>query len=158
MDRRGPASVAIYHTGQLLQEQHHAISELARGVLARRERGGCTLVVLAPRATQFAQRADIFLPIRPGTDVALLNAMQHTSSATTLWPMGVNQSHAGTAAVNQIGNLHLITAQIGRPGAGPFSLTGQPSSMDFRRAGGGPFVPGYRSLANDIHRAQIAAA
>lgn len=42
----------------------------------------------------------------------------------SLWSMGVNQSSEGTATVAGLINLHLVPAQIGRPGAGPFSLTG----------------------------------
>lgn len=270
----GPGSVAIYNTGQLLQEEFYALSKLARGairtpnldgnprlcmasavsgyqrsfgtdgppcsyedlaeadlvyltganlheahpilggrLMARLQEGGCKLVVADPRAVHFAQLADLYLPIRPGTDVPLLNAMQHVlirdgfvdrdyvdahttgydelaelvadhtpewaaeicgvpaedietaarwfgeaDAALSLWTMGINQQVAGTAAVNQICNLHLITEQIGRPGAGPFSITGQPSSMDFRQAGGGGSLPGYRALANPDHRQQIADA
>lgn len=274
VDEHGPESVAIFNTGQLLQEEYYVISKLARGALgtpnldgnprlcmasavvgyarsfgtdgppnsyedfeetdfvyltgsnlheahpilggrlmARLERGGCKLVVADPKAIQFAQRADIYLPIRPGSDVALLNAMQyvildegladpdyieaHTTgfdeleqlvadypperaadicgvpaddireaargfgeadAAMSLWTMGINQQTQGTAAVNQINNLHLITGHIGRPGAGPFSITGQPSSVDFRQAGGGPSLPAYRSIDNDEHRQEIADA
>ena len=50
------------------------------------------------------------------------------------WSMGVNQSSEGSATVSGIINLHLLTGQIGRPGAGPFSLTGQPNAMEIGRA------------------------
>lgn len=36
---------------------------------------GCKLIVADPRQTPIARTADIFLPLRPGTDSALLNAM-----------------------------------------------------------------------------------
>jgi ferredoxin-nitrate reductase len=274
IERGGPESVAIYNTGQLLQEEYYVLSKLARGaigtphldgnprlcmasavvgynrsfgsdgppnayadldetdcvmviganlheahpiiggrLMARLQRGGCGLIVVDPRAIQFARLADVYLPIRPGTDVALLNALQHIAvrdghvdqayvdahtngydelealvadypperaaqicevpaekieqaaevfleadAATTLWTMGINQQVAGTAAVNQINNLHVVTGNIGRPGAGPFSITGQPSSMDFRQAGGGSSLPGYRSLTNEAHREEVAEA
>lgn len=74
----------------------------------------------------------------------------------SLWSMGVNQSSEGTAKVRAIINLHLMTAQIGKPGAGPFSLTGQPNAMGGREAGGlSHLLPGYRSIKNPQHRAEV---
>jgi ferredoxin-nitrate reductase len=52
----------------------------------------------------------------------------------SLWSMGLNQSSEGTAKVSTLINLHLMTGQIGKPGAGPFSLTGQPNAMGGREA------------------------
>ncbi|MBD2495600.1 molybdopterin oxidoreductase family protein [Nostoc sp. FACHB-280] len=74
----------------------------------------------------------------------------------SLWSMGVNQSTEGTAKVRTIINLHLMTGQIGKPGAGPFSLTGQPNAMGGREAGGlAHLLPGYRLVKNDQHRAEV---
>jgi len=74
----------------------------------------------------------------------------------SLWSMGVNQSSEGTAKVRTIINLHLMTGQIGKPGAGPFSLTGQPNAMGGREAGGlAHLLPGYRSVRNAAHRAEV---
>ena len=74
----------------------------------------------------------------------------------SLWSMGVNQSREGTATVGGIINLHLVTGQIGRPGAGPFSLTGQPNAMGGREVGGlAQLLPGYRFVANADHRALV---
>lgn len=74
----------------------------------------------------------------------------------SLWSMGVNQSVEGTATVAGIINLHLVSGQIGRPGAGPFSLTGQPNAMGGREAGGlARLLPGYRSVTDAGHRAVI---
>ncbi|WP_121970936.1 nitrate reductase [Leptolyngbya sp. BC1307] len=71
----------------------------------------------------------------------------------SLWSMGVNQSSEGTAKVQTIINLHLMTGNIGRPGAGPFSLTGQPNAMGGREAGGlAHILPGYRLVKNPVHR------
>uniref|UniRef100_UPI0022EA2A91 molybdopterin oxidoreductase family protein n=1 Tax=Falsiroseomonas oryzae TaxID=2766473 RepID=UPI0022EA2A91 len=53
----------------------------------------------------------------------------------TLWSQGVNQSSAGTDKANAIINCHLLTGRIGRPGAGPFSVTGQPNAMGGRETG-----------------------
>ena len=74
----------------------------------------------------------------------------------SLWSMGVNQSSEGTAKVRTIINLHLMTGNIGKPGAGPFSLTGQPNAMGGREAGGlSHILPGYRSVENPQHRAEV---
>jgi assimilatory nitrate reductase catalytic subunit len=54
----------------------------------------------------------------------------------TCFSQGVNQSAQGTDKVNAIINCHLATGRIGRPGMGPFSLTGQPNAMGGREAGG----------------------
>jgi assimilatory nitrate reductase catalytic subunit len=54
----------------------------------------------------------------------------------TLYSQGVNQSAQGTDKVNAIINCHLATGRIGKPGASPFSLTGQPNAMGGREVGG----------------------
>jgi assimilatory nitrate reductase catalytic subunit len=54
----------------------------------------------------------------------------------TVYSQGVNQSSTGTDKVNAIINCHLATGRIGRPGAGPFSVTGQPNAMGGREVGG----------------------
>ena len=73
--------------------------------------------------------------------------------------MGVNQRREGTAVVQGLINLHLLTGQIGKQGAGPFSLTGQPNAMGGREAGGlAHLLPGYRLVANAEHRAEVEQA
>ena len=59
-----------------------------------------------------------------------------TSRTVTAFSQGVNQSAAGTDKGNAIINCHLATGRVGRPGAGPFSLTGQPNAMGGREVGG----------------------
>jgi assimilatory nitrate reductase catalytic subunit len=54
----------------------------------------------------------------------------------TVYSQGVNQSSAGTDKVNAILNCHLVTGRIGKPGCGPFSVTGQPNAMGGREVGG----------------------
>jgi ferredoxin-nitrate reductase len=77
----------------------------------------------------------------------------------SLWSMGVNQRREGTAVVCGLINLHLLTGQIGKQGAGPFSLTGQPNAMGGREAGGlAHLLPGYRLVTNAEHRAQVESA
>ncbi|HET7812713.1 MAG TPA: molybdopterin-dependent oxidoreductase, partial [Steroidobacteraceae bacterium] len=59
-----------------------------------------------------------------------------TPATLTMFSQGVNQSSAGTDKVNAIINCHLATGRIGKPGAGPFSVTGQPNAMGGREVGG----------------------
>jgi assimilatory nitrate reductase catalytic subunit len=59
-----------------------------------------------------------------------------TPRAITLFSQGINQSLRGTDQVNAIINVHLATGRIGKPGAGPFSITGQPNAMGGREVGG----------------------
>ncbi|WP_310568484.1 molybdopterin oxidoreductase family protein, partial [Hydrogenophaga sp.] len=82
-----------------------------------------------------------------------------TSHATlSLYCQGLNQSSSGTAKNATLINLHLATGQIGKPGAGPFSLTGQPNAMGGREVGGlANLLSAHRDLANPAHRAEVAA-
>ena len=172
---------------------------------------GVTVIVVDPRWTETADIADLHLPLRPGSDIALLNAMLHVlveerlvdqawidahttgwadvrravaaypparaaaltglsagiivaaalrfgaaRAALTLWSMGINQSHVGTDKNAAIINLHLATGQIGRAGAGPFSLTGQPNAMGGRETGGlAHLLPGARQVSDPAARAVV---
>ncbi len=82
-----------------------------------------------------------------------------TSGATlSLYCQGLNQSSSGTAKNAALINLHLATAQIGKPGAGPFSLTGQPNAMGGREVGGmANLMSGHRDMDDAGHRAEVAA-
>ncbi|ONH24985.1 bifunctional nitrate reductase/sulfite reductase flavoprotein subunit alpha [Pseudofrankia asymbiotica] len=173
-----------------------------------RVKAGATLIVVDPRRTATADKADLFLQIRPGTDLALLNALLHLLAADgnldetfiaehtegweampafladypperaaeitgipaddirraaeligaagawmSCWTMGLNQSTHGTWNTNALVNLHLATGAICRPGAGPFSLTGQPNAMGGREMGYmGPGLPGQRSVLVEADR------
>jgi assimilatory nitrate reductase catalytic subunit len=75
----------------------------------------------------------------------------------SLYCQGLNQSTQGTANNAALINLHLATGQIGKPGAGPFSLTGQPNAMGGREVGGlANLLSGHRDLGNAAHRAEVA--
>ena len=78
-------------------------------------------------------------------------------AAFIAWTMGVNHSTKGTETVNAITNLALITGNIGRAGAAPFSITGQCNAMGTREAGFASSLPGYRAFENRAHRAELAA-
>jgi assimilatory nitrate reductase catalytic subunit len=80
------------------------------------------------------------------------------SKATLSWYcQGLNQSSSGTAKNAALIDLHLATGQIGKPGAGPFSLTGQPNAMGGREVGGmANLLSGHRDLGNAEHRGEVA--
>ena len=71
--------------------------------------------------------------------------------------MGVNHSTKGTETVNAVCNLALLTGNIGRAGASPFSITGQCNAMGTREAGFTSSLPGYRKFDSAADRAELAA-
>lgn len=74
----------------------------------------------------------------------------------TMWTMGLNQSVIGVNKNLSLINLNLITGQIGKPGAGPFSLTGQPNAMGGREVGGlSNLLPAHRDLASEKDRNEV---
>ncbi len=156
--------------------------------------------------------ADLHLPLRPRSDLALLNALIHVviehdlvdrdyveayttgfdqlrasvrdctperaaeitglapeqiyrtawvyanaRAAFIGWTMGVNHSSKGTETVNAINNLALITGNIGRAGAAPFSITGQCNAMGTRESGFASSLPGYRKFESETDRRELAA-
>ncbi|EQB06158.1 molybdopterin-dependent oxidoreductase [Sphingobium baderi] len=161
-------------------------------IQAARAARGAKLVVIDPRRTETCEDADLHLPVKPGTDVALMNGLlawcdqagvidpafmahhvnapegfwEHIRAGHDLWStaktcdlapallqqfyelfaaaprtvtlfsQGINQSIRGTDQVNAIINVHLATGRIGKPGAAPFSITGQPNAMGGREVGG----------------------
>ncbi len=154
---------------------------------ARAARPDMRVVVVDPRRTATCEGADMHLPLRPGSDVALFAGLlrylhrsgrtdraftahvedledavatggtvaetaeacglrqrevtaffelfARTAKTVTMFSQGVNQSSSGVDKVNAIINVHLLTGRIGKPGAGPFSVTGQPNAMGGREVG-----------------------
>ena len=73
----------------------------------------------------------------PEVDIAqLFNWYSKTEKTLSFYSQGINQSSSGTDKCNAIINCHLATGRIGKPGAGPFSITGQPNAMGGREVGG----------------------
>ena len=92
-----------------------------------------------------------------GIDAARLTEFYRLFAAhervVTAYSQGVNQSSSGTDKVNSIINCHLLTGRIGRPGMGPFSLTGQPNAMGGREVGGmANMLAAHLELENPRHR------
>jgi len=179
---------------------------------ARQANPAMKLIVADPRRTETADMADLFLPILPGTDVALFHGMLHVmlheglidkgyierhtqgfdalqaivrdftpdvvartcgipqadliqaarwfgghTPTLSLYCQGLNQSSSGTDKNAALINLHLATGQIGIPGAGPFSLTGQPNAMGGREVGGmANLLSAHRDLSKAEDRAEVA--
>lgn len=179
---------------------------------AKEANPGLKIIVVDPRRTDTAIVADLHLPILPGTDVALFNAMLHvllwegladmdfirahtegfealkdtvreytpqavaeicsvpandiiqaarwfggSGASLSLYCQGLNQSSHGTDKNAGLINLHLATGQIGKPGSGPLSLTGQMNAMGGREAGGmSNLLPAHRDMANPEHREEVA--
>ena len=170
-----------------------------------------SLIVVDPRVTKTAMMADVHLPVKPRSDIALLNGIGHilireglidldyiakhvsgfdeyksfvaaftpehvavvtglsvdTITETAIkygkakaafigWTMGVNHSSQGAVTVAAINNLALITGNIGRAGAAPFSITGQCNAMGTREFGFTSSIPGYRKYESPDDRAEIA--
>lgn len=80
-----------------------------------------------------------------------------SDAALSLYSMGLNQSSHGTDKNLSLINLHLATKQIGKPGAGPFSLTGQPNAMGGREVGGmATMLAAHRDIVNAKDRDELA--
>lgn len=170
------------------------------------------IIVIDPRRSESAEIADLHLPLKPGTDIVLFNALLHVmireqlidreyiaahtegfpalalavesytpaaaaeicglpaeaivqaarwfagaGAALSFYCQGLNQSTHGTHNNAALIHLHLATAQIGKPGAGPFSLTGQPNAMGGREVGGlSNLMSAHRDLASPADRAEMA--
>ncbi|PAP96620.1 nitrate reductase [Mesorhizobium wenxiniae] len=79
-----------------------------------------------------------------------------TAKTVTVYSQGVNQSSSGTDKVNAIINCHLATGRIGKPGTGPFSVTGQPNAMGGREVGGlANMLAAHMEIENPEHRGRV---
>ena len=170
-----------------------------------------TIIVVDPRHSKTANMADIFVPIKPRSDLALINGLCHiiweqgwadeefmrdrtsgykefikhiqkyppqevanitgievkdlyelarvyagANRAMSAWTMGVNQSALGTDTVSAICNMALMTGNLGKKGASPFSITGQCNAMGTRESGFTSSIPGYRNFASFQDREEYA--
>ena len=81
-----------------------------------------------------------------------------TEKVVTIYSQGINQSSSGTDKVNAIINCHLASGRIGRPGMGPFSVTGQPNAMGGREVGGlANMLACHLDLEDPAHRSAVRA-
>ena len=91
-----------------------------------------TALLSAPSLDAVAEECDV----SPSDLATFYNWFIATKRTVSIYSQGVNQSSSGTDKVNAIINVHLATGRIGRPGMGPFSVTGQPNAMGGREVGG----------------------
>ena len=92
-----------------------------------------------------------FAGMQPGAGVG-------RTPTLSLYCQGLNQSSRGSDKNAALIHLHLATGQIGRPGAGPLSLTGQPNAMGGREVGGmANLLSAHRDLGDPAHRTEVAA-
>src|SRR4029450_12711504 len=77
--------------------------------------------------------------------------------ALIAWTMGVNHSVQGTETVTLLNTLSVLTGNLGRPGAAPFSITGQCNAMGTREAGFTAWMPGYGAYDDPAARLELAA-
>ncbi|MCP5074909.1 MAG: molybdopterin-dependent oxidoreductase [Rhodobacteraceae bacterium] len=183
-----------------------------RRVRAAQAKNGAKMIVVDPRRTETAEIADIHLRIRPGTDVALNNALAHVllkegfvdedqiehyasglsnlkelveeyppgraaeitgcsetqiiataraigqaQAMLSFWFQGYNHSTQAVFKNNTLHNLSLLTGNFCRPGAGPFSITGEANALGNRWVGAlAHLLPGMRLVANSQHRQEMA--
>ena len=95
--------------------------------------------------------------ISPEVFAALADLVAAHPRMVTLFSQGANQSICGTDKGNAIINLHLATGRIGKPGAGPFSMTGQPNAMGGREVGGLATMLACHLGFSEAERADVAA-
>ena len=103
-------------------------------------------------------RAAQICGIRQDDLIRAAHWFEEAGAVLSLYCQGLNQSSSGTAKNAALINLHLATGQIGRPGAGPLSLTGQPNAMGGREVGAmATLLSAHRDLADPADRADIAS-
>ncbi|MEM6383233.1 MAG: nitrate reductase [Pseudomonadota bacterium] len=96
--------------------------------------------------------------LRPSEVARFYDWVTSTTKTVTVYSQGVNQSTSGTDKVGSIINTHLLTGRIGKPGMGPFSVTGQPNAMGGREVGGlANMLAAHMELANPDHRQTVQA-
>ena len=137
---------------------HHLIWEgwIDRSYIERHTEGFAELKALVRDYTpRFAAE---LCGIREGDLIQAAEWFGSSPAALSLYCMGLNQSSHGTDKNLALINLHLATRQLGKPGAGPFSLTGQPNAMGGREVGGmATMLAAHRDIGNPAHRAEVAS-
>ena len=110
-----------------------------------------------PEAIRAARASDVAATgLRAAELAQFLRWWVATERVVTVYSQGVNQSSSGTDKVNAILNCHLATGRIGRPGMGPFSVTGQPNAMGGREVGGlANMLACHLDLDNARHRTAV---
>jgi assimilatory nitrate reductase catalytic subunit len=121
--------------------------------VAKHTSGAAQALATAETSTADATELGRTCGIDPGRIETFFRIFANTPRVVTAFSQGVNQSTAGTDKVLSILNCHLLTARIGRPGMGPFSITGQPNAMGGREVGGmASQLAAHMEIENAAHR------
>ena len=132
----------------------HQAGALAKRFVAGKTEGLEAALAAAGEADLQATAAECGLD--PNLLLRFYGLYTNKNKVVTAFSMGVNQSGAGTDKVNAIINCHLLTGRIGRPGMGPFSITGQPNAMGGREVGGlANMLAAHMKLEEPAHRALV---
>ncbi|MGE4218742.1 MAG: molybdopterin-dependent oxidoreductase [Alphaproteobacteria bacterium] len=127
---------------------------LDQGYIARHTTG-FEQALWAAAALDISQIAHL-TGIDPRTLTRFYRMFAETQRVVTVYSQGVNQSVCGTDKVGAIINCHLATGRIGRPGMGPFSVTGQPNAMGGREVGGlANMLAAHMEIENPQHRERV---
>ncbi|HEX4822291.1 MAG TPA: nitrate reductase [Acidimicrobiales bacterium] len=95
--------------------------------------------------------------VAPENIIDLARVIGRAERCVLAWTMGVNHSVQGTETVTLLNTLAVLTGNIGRPGAAPFSITGQCNAMGTRETGFTASMPGYRGYDDADARRELAA-
>ncbi|WP_238914589.1 nitrate reductase [Achromobacter insolitus] len=145
--------VALFHAMLNVMEREGLLDQ---GYIQRHTEGFETLMARARKITPRAAQDICGVPAEDIIRAA--RWFGGAGAALSLYTMGLNQSTSGADKNAALIHLHLATGQIGKPGAGPFSLTGQPNAMGGREAGGmATLLPGHRDPGLAADREETAA-
>ncbi len=114
----------------------HDTGATDRAWVAAHASGLADALAIARADAPDAEAAAALCGLDPETVDTFFSLFARAERVMTIFSQGVNQSEQGTDKVNAILNVHLATGRIGRPGMGPFSVTGQPNAMGGREVGG----------------------
>ncbi len=124
-----------------------------RGFVDKHTRGAARALLVAENTAGDVKAVARHCGIDPELLGRFYQLFGETEHVVTAFSQGVNQSSSGTDKANSIINAHLLTGRIGRPGMGPFSITGQPNAMGGREVGGmANMLAAHMDLENEVHR------
>ena len=151
-----PASDGFFFTGLLAYLAQSGA--LDQAYIDAHTQGFAHTLAAAEEATPDIQSVARLCDLSPSLVAKVFAAFANTKKVVTVFSQGINQSNTGTDKASAIINCHLATGKIGRPGASPFSITGQPNAMGGREVGGlATQVAAHRSYQSSEEIASVEA-
>jgi assimilatory nitrate reductase catalytic subunit len=142
---------AVLFNGLLSWLAQHSAQD--QEFVSRHTRGAARALVVAHNTAGDLRSVAHRCGLEPEELRRLYDWFTATEKVVTVFSQGVNQSSSGTDKGNAIINAHLFTGRIGKPGMGPFSVTGQPNAMGGREVGGlATTLAAHMDLENEMHR------